>query len=298
MIKESGISKQDQAKNAQAIIDVIGFLTETQEVNEEDHAFSKFTQFETAYVEQLGADQKIAPTTILPLDSPAPSPKLSPSLPKRPTSPNKPPRKGSMFKTSKTDLTKATANVEPQIIRKPSARNHQSLPPPRRGEKTSILPPGTTPIAESEPPVAAAPISVPMLSATPAVIPAPAPPALKPLSRANSRESVSRPPVPARPAHTLGIHSTDVKQSIIYSPASVPNVSVAQKAQQFEQPFEPPKVVPPKPSLEPAKTAKPQIRARPKPATSTKDIVDKIQAICNPADPTRLYRNLVKIGQG
>jgi p21-activated kinase 1 len=28
------------------------------------------------------------------------------------------------------------------------------------------------------------------------------------------------------------------------------------------------------------------------------DIVKRLQAICTPADPTKLYRNLVKIGAG
>jgi p21-activated kinase 1 len=44
--------------------------------------------------------------------------------------------------------------------------------------------------------------------------------------------------------------------------------------------------------------SKPQIRQRPKASLSTEDIIIRLRAICNPADPTKLYRNLVKIGQG
>lgn len=41
-----------------------------------------------------------------------------------------------------------------------------------------------------------------------------------------------------------------------------------------------------------------KIRPRPKQVTTTDDVIAKLRAICNPADPTRLYKNLVKIGQG
>ena len=31
---------------------------------------------------------------------------------------------------------------------------------------------------------------------------------------------------------------------------------------------------------------------------TTDDVIERLQSICNPADPTRLYKKLVKIGQG
>jgi hypothetical protein len=42
MIKESGIPLQDQQENAQAIIDVIGFMKQVENQSEADYAFSKF----------------------------------------------------------------------------------------------------------------------------------------------------------------------------------------------------------------------------------------------------------------
>ncbi|KAI9353337.1 kinase-like domain-containing protein [Zopfochytrium polystomum] len=154
-----------------------------------------------------------------------------------------------------------------------------------------------------------------------------------------------RPPVPARPAHTLTIYSTDVKPpptperpvSIAppkpvrpADPAAAGAGTVAAKAQAFEQnaggASSPPPSTSPKPAKKPmpppkptfpttpaadnastSQTAEPaqgaagvpsaQARPKPKPAT-TDDVVDRLRAICNPADPTKLYRNLVKIGQG
>jgi p21-activated kinase 1 len=246
MIKESGISKQDQAKNPQAVIDVLGFFTETQKVNGEDHAFSKFTKFDNVYAENLVPEAQAIqlPTTVLPTDSPAVSPKPSPTLPKRPVSPLKPPRKSSTT-NSKEDLKlsdEAKVNSSTKV----------SAPP--------LLPP--KPVLQKD----------------------------------------SRPPVPARPAHTLGIGSTDVKPV-------VPSGSVSQKTQQFEQ-AQKLSTPPPKPPLETkplvsssengpsSLPSKPQIRQRPKASLSTEDIIIRLRAICNPVDPTKLYRNLVKIGQG
>lgn len=41
-------------------------------------------------------------------------------------------------------------------------------------------------------------------------------------------------------------------------------------------------------------------RREPRQRNRAKDeqIIEKLRAICNDADPTKLYRNLVKIGQG
>ena len=102
--------------------------------------------------------------------------------------------------------------------------------------------------------------------------------------------------------------------------AKPPSGTVAQRMQQFEtQPDSTSRKPPPKPSWESnVVPPKPQISqtavttapspfaaagkaptARPRPkATTTQDVIARLQAICNPADPTRLYRNLIKIGQG
>ena len=39
-------------------------------------------------------------------------------------------------------------------------------------------------------------------------------------------------------------------------------------------------------------------RREPKKSGKDPDIVERLKAICTDADPTKLYRNLVKIGQG
>ncbi|KAI8904764.1 kinase-like domain-containing protein [Gorgonomyces haynaldii] len=173
MIKDAGITQQDQVDNHQTILDVIEFMKKVETQDTQEHAFSKFNN---VYAKQLNPE--VEPDVK----------QTSPPLPKRPVSPAKPPRKN----------------------------------------------------------------------------------------------SINRPPVPARPAHTLSVHSTDIKGD------------------------EPPPR-PPKPVLTPMTDNKvdktdtpPAVKPRPRPNrnTSTQDVISKLQAICNPGDPTLLYKNLVKIGQG
>ncbi|KAK3848166.1 MAG: P21-Rho-binding domain-containing protein, partial [Linnemannia gamsii] len=42
LLQESGISKQDQAANPQAVIDIIGFYTDSQEGKQSDAVWKKF----------------------------------------------------------------------------------------------------------------------------------------------------------------------------------------------------------------------------------------------------------------
>lgn len=128
-------------------------------------------------------------------------------------------------------------------------------------------------------------------------------------------EPKKRPPVPTRPAHTLSVYSTDIRQSDkpdteIFQP---PKGTVASKVGQFEnanqqQQLSPnsPKKPPPKPNADTAFSNSadigdaeitPRLRPQPK-AVTVDDVTERLRAVCNPADPTKLYRNLVKIGQG
>ncbi|KAI9327590.1 kinase-like domain-containing protein [Zopfochytrium polystomum] len=150
-----------------------------------------------------------------------------------------------------------------------------------------------------------------------------------------NKSEAKRPPIPARPTQTLSLsldiparplsalstttNASSSPSSSIY--ASTPTLSNG-KPMQLSPPLISPKPPlrkpqpPPKPSsLAAASTGAPsagpppaQLRPR-KPdaaaagaasagSSSSMDIVERLRTICNPKDPTRLYRNLVKIGQG
>ncbi|KAJ3269859.1 p21 protein (Cdc42 Rac)-activated kinase [Terramyces sp. JEL0728] len=233
MINDSGISKQDQAKNPQAVIDVIGFMTENNTASDEEKAFAKFTT----------TVEKTAPSAIsvggqeLEKDNP------SSTLPKLP----------------KDQVVEKDVEIV-KIPPKPS-ENRPSI------NTTSL---GTTSAAVISPNVKSPPPNKPKL-----------------------------PVVPARPAHTLGIASTDVKPITVSKP-STPATRVSPVKQEPDAPQAP--KPPPKPVIKdmPLNTdVTTQVKRRPRVGgESTEDVMVRLKKLCSPQDPKRLYTNLKKIGQG
>jgi hypothetical protein len=96
-----------------------------------------------------------------------------------------------------------------------------------------------------------------------------------------------RPPIPARPAHTLSTNSIDVKpthDSMVEITKDTSTISIDSKSE-----------VRSKTDL--TKQPRPAVKPRPKAATS-KDVLSRLQELCNSNDPSTLFRNLNKIGQG
>ena len=171
MLQESGISQQDQAKNPQAIIDVIGFYSDTQKLDDNDHAFSKFNnvyakQLQPDLVAEEDASKVVASqSSDLPLSSGSnamPSIEmLDPQTDANPVSTH-----ASMVAASETNLSAkampVSPNRSPNIPKKPIS---PAKPPRKLGSSGSM-----------------------------------------------NASGILRPPVPARPAHTLSIYSTDIKR--------------------------------------------------------------------------------------
>ncbi|KAL2913654.1 hypothetical protein HK105_206814 [Polyrhizophydium stewartii] len=215
LLQESGISKQDQAKNPQAILDVIGFYSASQQQDSTDHAFSKFNN---AYAKQLQPD--VALPAGAGAASPAGAPDIKPIEPQSGTAPQSP--------------SLPHAQQQQQQLQ----QQQPAVPPvpPRK-----IVPPK--------------PNLEPAVPAKPANLAAPPKPSV---GLGIEGTSTAPPPPPA--------------SSAVASPATTaPGTPGGAKA--------------------------PVPRQRPKP-TTTQDVIQRLQAICNPADPTKLYRNLIKIGQG
>ncbi|KAJ3213347.1 signal transducing kinase of the PAK [Dinochytrium kinnereticum] len=234
LLTEAGISKQEQQAHPQAVIDIMGFYSESNSGKMSDTVWEKFGSARP----KDGA----GPSPLANHQSPSVSPKSSPD----------------------------------------------SSPRPGLRPKPDLLPPG---------------------------------------------EIKKRPPVPARPAHTLSIYSTDIRQD---KPTTTPPAKPARGGNNSteslhvsqEKPSSssapPPLPTSPKPPLKKPAPPKPatdgsgnRVSVAPAPATgdsepvknpqarpakskpvSTDDVIERLKAICNPADPTKLYRNLVKIGQG
>ncbi|KAJ3319750.1 signal transducing kinase of the PAK [Boothiomyces sp. JEL0866] len=233
MINESGISKQDQAKNPQAVIDVIGFMTENNTASEEEKAFAKF-----------GAA----------VEKPSPS---------------------------------AATIIVPELEKDSSVVSLPKLPKDQVVEKAVEIVKIQPKPLESKPPSVstAAPITHPAVTSP--VIQSPSPSKPKP------------PVVPARPAHTMGIASTDVKPVGVPKP-STPATATSPLKMEPEQPQTP--KPPPKPVIQhiPSTTdVTSQVKRRPKAGgESMEDVMARLKSLCNPQDPKRFYSNLKKIGQG
>ncbi|KAG0075572.1 signal transducing kinase of the PAK [Podila epicladia] len=208
LLQESGISKQDQAANPQAVIDVIGFYTDSQEGKQSDAVWKKFGH--NAEVKSSKSGSSKPPK----IDKPSSS------------TPGKP-----VFENPR---------MPPTPSKKPSLPRPADLAP--------------SAIENLEKIDTASPISSP--AATPST---------------TSTAPRVPPPKPKKPQHP-GPVST--KQ-----PTVVPLTVTHSPSQQQPQP-------------------KRREKKAEKETVSSQDVIRRLQAICTDADPTKLYRNLVKIGQG
>ncbi|GJJ78720.1 p21-activated kinase 1 [Entomortierella parvispora] len=202
-----------------------------------------------------------------------------------------------------TDSQKAQRE-DPSVYMKFEGASPVIPPKPVAPPKPSPRPPVSTeerPIRERPPP-------------TPAPRPVfenpRAPPALPP---------VKKPPAPPRPVEAAPIDKPEAPEKIEAEPSPVTTPIVTPPL----TPLTPttPKIPPPKPSKvanhqgttvlsppsKPHHTAAPaatgqvnKLREKKvdRDAVSSQEVIRRLQAICTDADPTKMYRNLVKIGQG
>ncbi|KAF9346335.1 signal transducing kinase of the PAK [Mortierella sp. AD094] len=236
LLQESGISKQDQAAHPQAVIDIIGFYTDSQEGKQNDAVWKKFGHTTDAtkspkpavpskQQQQQQQQQQQHPSSKgdrLSRQAPTPAPRPvfeSPRLP-----PNPPPVK-------KLSIPRP-ADIAPIERQEPL-------------EKIDTEPGPVTPPPPPPPPVAAA--------QPPAPAPKVPPPKPKKIPNHQGNTVVSPPPPKPTPSGNNGTSGTGTKLR-------------EKKAD--------------------------------KDAVSSQEVIRRLQAICTDADPTKLYRNLVKIGQG
>ncbi|KAK3845012.1 MAG: kinase-like domain-containing protein [Linnemannia gamsii] len=243
LLQESGISKQDQAAHPQAVIDIIGFYTDSQEGKQNDAVWKKFAPPPDAQPQQQQQQKPTKPIA-------PPRPTQPPTIPARPVTDRPvPPTPGPrpVF-----EQPRAPPNPPPvkkytgPIVRQESPEKIDTDPSP-------VSPPTPTPTSPTAPTASAS-----------VVVPAPTPvPALSVAPLPASSPKVP-PPKPKKIPHHQG--------NTVGSPASKP--------------------------IHTAPTAKLREKKVDKDAVSSQEVIRRLKAICTDADPTKLYRNLVKIGQG
>ncbi|KAG0312685.1 signal transducing kinase of the PAK, partial [Dissophora globulifera] len=230
LLQESGISKQDQAAHPQAVIDIIGFYTDSQEGKQNDAVWKKF-----------GHNTETAKASKPPM-----SPKQYPA--------------SSSSSSSKGDRS---SRDRPTPAPRPVFENPRQPPNPPPVKKTPILRP-----AEPVMPSDKEELETIDTDVSPASPPLPPAPVVAPVPSPSSSPSPKvPPPKPKKIPHHQG---TTV--------ASPPKASSG--------------------ASNVGPTTKLREKKADKDAVSSQEVIRRLQAICTDADPTKLYRNLAKIGQG
>ncbi|KAF9190855.1 signal transducing kinase of the PAK [Haplosporangium sp. Z 767] len=233
LLQESGISKQDQAANPQAVIDIIGFYTDSQEGKQSEAVWKKFGH--------NPADSK-----------PAKSPASSSASSKHSSSEDRVSRDKPTppAPAARPVFESPRAPPAPHPVKKPSVPRPADSAPSERTEALEKIDTDSSPVS---PPVVS-PLPVPGQTQPPRVPP--------PKPKKITQQGVLGSATAGSPAKS----STSTSASHHHQP------------QQLQ------------PKRREKKTDKDTV--------SSQDVIRRLQAICTDADPTKLYRNLVKIGQG
>ncbi|KAF2719181.1 Pkinase-domain-containing protein [Polychaeton citri CBS 116435] len=314
-LKANGITEQEQKKNPQAIIDVVTFFNENNEKNSDDWTFHKFDN---------ARPSNESPSSVLtPGGGMSPNgyaPMMSP-----PASPRFPKNEGESFENPRA----------PPPVPKPGSSGlglQSPMSPPLNGSMLPLRPapkpPGsvsTSAVPQRPPPAAPSPsIEYRQEDAQPGA--RYASPATNEYSssseqlphrnRSNTQPSTPyQQPVssPQQYQHQQeqamrAAQQAMKQQSIERSQSQKTNYHPQSPSQSHQLSHQQPQVqqIQPSPSIhqQAALTQQqPQAQAVPRPrkprqSMNNAEIIMKLQRICNASDPTKQYRNLIKIGQG
>lgn len=267
LLTSSGISKIEQEKNPQAVMDIVAFYQD-QAKNPEDKVFKKFNNsnaklvstqsFRTPKITQSSfttPQSQIQPQFQTPIIQSTPEneePKNSQFIPSRPA-PRPPPSSSSK-----------SLNVT-----SPLSRNHSSNSQITRSGTTSANTTPQLPGNQLFSPQRAAP--------PPPKIPPPVPQHndLHPLNERKFQEQKLPPPPPP----PVPVHNSPMQHEQEQAPPKIPS-----KNQQ--------------PVRDPKQAAIAAQRKKEEKKKRNAQVYAKLATICSEGDPSKLYRNLVKIGQG
>ncbi|KAJ3338810.1 signal transducing kinase of the PAK [Gonapodya sp. JEL0774] len=280
LLEESGISRQEQQMHPQAVLDIIGFYSESRQSLGE-----KFMQPKNSRSAQRGEPMPAGPTPAAgpkpttPPFSPTGSPKLEPRAFPRPMQPSP-----------------ATPNgATPFSVSTPGSGGSGKRPPvPARPAHTmsqySMDIKQSSPLAQSAVQDEAALKAQQMATSV--------------AQRTQQFEQLTVSGTKQRKAE--GMEGPTVAAAATPSTPPPPN----QRAVPAPPPVLPPPPKPPRREPEPQQSAPSQPSSGAQPAApapsqrrqqkavTTDDVIQRLQVICTDGDPTKSYKNLVKIGQG
>ncbi|THY16347.1 hypothetical protein D6D01_07717, partial [Aureobasidium pullulans] len=306
ILASAGISEQEQKRDPKAIVDIVTFYKENAEKNPEDGIWQKFGQ-----AHARDTPQHMSPPSGLTSPIVTPGSGFT-SLVSPPQSPRFPPNNEDSFENPRA-APPVPRNVGlglgPMSPTMPSGNTIPLRAAPR--------PPGATPINTGMAPARAAP-AVPGTTSPqqqkpqeeyPAVQYAPPtvnevsqPPTSRSRSNTATQAQQYQPQVGAASPYA---YQQQQQQAMAAAQAALHQTSLERKQSQRTPQTNQHVQIPnpqavPMPSQEARVGPVPRPRQRPQRQSQQQngEIIAKLNAICTPADPTKKYRNLNKIGQG
>ncbi|PLW50627.1 hypothetical protein PCANC_06937 [Puccinia coronata f. sp. avenae] len=299
-LQESGISRQEQEAHPQAVKDIVAFYQDATKVDGElqfDDVWQKFGHVAESDNPALKDSSGIVFEN--PRSAPAPPPPSS--------RPNITPRSATTIPpttTTTTTTTTTSTSATSSINGRPSDPTAPVRSPAHLTSSKSFT--GRTTSSKARPNSLDAPSIHSLKQSSPTEYQHP-PPSHAPLDRSKSYRTTS-PPNKSLHAHPSITSSSSTSSSALPSPAKLNN-TVAKGIPIPQRP------APPKPSSSSklgksssvkvapstssqAPSSVPRKREQKSNKVSDQEIIARLKAICTDADPTKLYRNLVKIGQG
>ncbi|KAK4638447.1 Serine/threonine-protein kinase ste20 [Fulvia fulva] len=310
-LQANGITEQEQKKNPQAIIDVVTFFNENNDNGSDDWTYHKFDN-----AKPRDCPQSLAPQGY-PQQGPSPggygqimSPPASPRFPKNegesfenPRAPPPVPRGQGLGLSSPISPPAANGNMLPMRPAPKPPGGHSATMVPQRAAPPVPSPQREQPRNENGlPAVRYAPPTVTDISSNTQP--------MQSRSRANTgpayqaQSPVSSPQEYQRQQEEAMKHAQQAmkQQSLERSqsqrqPNNVYQQQQAVPQQQLPSPSDS-RQIPHPAAVDPRLGPAPRPRQRPRQSITNAEVLSKLQHICNSSDPTKKYRNLIKIGQG
>ncbi|KAK5131244.1 hypothetical protein LTR08_001213 [Meristemomyces frigidus] len=310
-LQANGITDADQKKHPQAIIDVVTFYNENNDKGSDDWTYHKFDNAHTLDSPQMQlAPQGSSPVGLSPggygqILSPPASPRFPKNEGESFENPRAPPPvpKGSQGLGLTTPLSPQMSQVNGNSLvpvrPAPKAPGSQNMMPQRAAPPVPTLQRERAGTDDGLPAVRYAPPTINDMASAP--VPNRSRANTGPAQQYQSQSPINSPQqYQAQQEQAMKAAHLALKQQSLERSQSQKQGNYVPQSQQVQAPVVPqePQQVPHPAAVDPRVGPAPRPRQRPRQSITNAEVITKLQNICNPADPTKKYRNLIKIGQG
>lgn len=299
-LKANGITEQEQKKNPQAIIDVVTFYNEQNEKRSDESLYHKFDNArlnDSPQQQQLSLGGGMSPALTSSGYGAVGSPPSSPRFPKNEPESFENPR------AAPTPSGRAPQGLGLTSPGSPRANNGDFQPlrpaPKPPGNSSNAVPTRAAPSIPTQQHDGSPQDSLPPLKyATSEPSPNRSRANTGPTGQYNASPVSSPHQYQQQQEQAMRAAQQALKQQTLERSQSTKQPSYSQQQQQAQAPVVPQQQQQLAPSQATALGPAPRPRQRPRQSITNAEIIGKLNVICNPADPTKKFRNLIKIGQG